>query len=67
MKNILFLLIFLSGLTIYGQTHTRKTRSDKGGTHKHSLGYNVKKATKSSSSTKSSSKKSSTTTKRRKK
>jgi uncharacterized protein YxeA len=67
MKKILILIVFLYVGNIFGQTHVRKTRSDKGGKHKHSLNYEIKKAEKNSTSSHSSKTKSSYTTKRRKK
>ncbi len=46
MKNLL-LIIFIFGTSIcFSQTHTRKTRSDKGKKHSHSTSYVVKKALK---------------------
>lgn len=39
------------------QTGHRKTRSDKGGTHKHTASYSLKKAAKSSSTPKKTRKK----------
>jgi len=46
MKTLLLFLILFSAFTFYGQTHTRKTRSDKGKKHSHTASYNVKKALK---------------------
>lgn len=47
MKDIVTLLfIFLFTGNFYSQTHTRKTRSDKGKTHCHTTSYVVKKALK---------------------
>jgi hypothetical protein len=43
MKKILILIVFLYVGNIFGQTHVRKTRSDKGGKHKHSLNYEIKR------------------------
>lgn len=46
MKKIILLLMLLSAKIFYGQTHTRKTRSDKGKTHSHTTSYEIKKALK---------------------
>ena len=45
-KIITFVFVFLFIGNFYGQTHTRKTRSDKGKTHSHTTTYVVKKALK---------------------
>ena len=42
-KLFLTLFILIAGLT-FSQTHSRKTRSDKGKTHSHSTEYYMKKA-----------------------
>jgi hypothetical protein len=56
-KNLLFVIIFSASFS-FAQTHSRKTRSDKGKKHSHTLGYTVKKAIKpKSTATKSSKKK----------
>ncbi len=46
MKNLLILILVITSNICISQTHTRKTRSDKGGKHKHSTTYVVKKAIK---------------------
>jgi hypothetical protein len=43
-KNLLLLIVCLAGFFLKAQTHTRKTRSDKGKTHSHTTKYLVKKA-----------------------
>lgn len=57
MKKLLLLILIFSASSTFAQTHTRKTRSDKGKKHSHTLGYTVKKAIKPKSTTTKSSKK----------
>lgn len=51
MKKFIILLFIININVCFSQTHTRKTRSDKGGKHKHSTSYTVKKALKPKSTT----------------
>ena len=51
MKKLLLLVLIFSSCFSFAQTHTRKTRSDKGKKHSHTLGYTVKKAIKPKSTT----------------
>lgn len=46
MRNILFIIFIFGASICFSQTHTRKTRSDKGKKHNHSTSYIVKKALK---------------------
>lgn len=46
MKNLFLVLFIIAFSNSFAQTHSRKTRSDKGGKHKHSTTYIVKKALK---------------------
>jgi hypothetical protein len=51
MKNLLLIIFIITANLCFSQTHTRKTRSDKGKTHKHSATYIAKKAIKPKSPT----------------
>ncbi len=58
MKKLLLIVLIFSASFSFAQTHIRKTRSDKGKKHSHTLGYTVKKTIKpKSTATKSSKKK----------
>jgi hypothetical protein len=46
MRNILIIIFIITANLCFSQTHTRKTRSDKGKTHNHSATYIAKKAIK---------------------
>ena len=51
MKKIFLIILILTAGFYFGQTHIRKTRSDKGKTHNHTTKYYVKKALKPKSTT----------------
>lgn len=57
MKKIITIALVMIISIANSQTGHRKTRSDKGGTHKHTASYSLKKAAKSSSTPKKTRKK----------